>query len=275
MRWFGLWLVPLALVLMSISPVASHAVEIIAHRGASHDAPENTVAALRLGFEQGADAGELDIRLTRDGKIVVIHDADAKRTAGVQWPVADKTLDELRTLDAGRWKGAAWTGEKLPTLDEALATVPEGRRMFVEIKCGEEVLPALAGTFQRSGKRPEQLVLIGFKHATMAAARKLFPRHPIYWISGYDQDKKTGRRPDIDVLVERAKAAGFDGLDLSQDFPIDATFTARVKAAGLRLYVWTVDDPAIAARLVEAGVDGITTNRPAWLRQQLGERGRK
>src|SRR3954470_6568648 len=103
-------LVPLMAALLST--VASRGAEIIAHRGASFDAPENTVASLRLGYEQGADAGELDVHLTKDGRLVVIPDADTGRTGGRKQAVAEQTLDELRTLNAGqwgKWKGSAFT----------------------------------------------------------------------------------------------------------------------------------------------------------------------
>ena len=183
--------------------------------------------------------------------------------------VASRTLEELRKLDAGSWKGSQWKGEKLPTLSEALGTIPKGKRMFIEIKCGPEVLPVLAGVLQASGKKPEQLVLIGFSYTTMAKAKQRFPGLAAYWLVGYGADKKTGKRPDLETLIEKAKAARFDGLDLDSNFPINSEFVAKVKDAGLQLYVWTVDDAAVATRLVAAGVQGITTNRPGWLRKQL------
>jgi len=245
------------------------AVEIIAHRGASHDAPENTIAAFRLGWKQRADAVELDIQLTRDGQIVVIHDGDTKRTTGRSDRVADQTLADLRTLDAGSWKGPAWKGEKLPTLSEALETVPQGKRMFIEIKCGPEVLPVLQQVLAASRKTLKQVTVIGFNYATMKDAKSRLPKVPVYWLANYEADKKTQKRPEIDTLIRKAKAAGLDGLNLESKFPIDAALVAKVKAAGLRLYVWTVDDAALAARLSQAGVDGITTNRPEWLRGQL------
>jgi glycerophosphoryl diester phosphodiesterase len=245
------------------------AVEIIAHRGASHDAPENTVASFQLGWEQLADADELDIYLTKDGQIVVMHDASAKRTTGVDRQVADATLAELRTLDAGRAKGAQWTGEKIPTLAEALATIPNGRRMFIEIKCGAEVLPELERVMKASGRKPEQMVIIGFGYETMQQARQRFPQAPIYWLASAKADKETGQIPTIEDLIAKTKAAALNGLDLDFKFAIDAAFVGKVKAAGLELYTWTVDDALVARRLASAGVDGITTNRPAWLREQL------
>ena len=260
----------IAMALVSCHNGSLAAVEIVAHRGASHDAPENTVASFRLGWQQQADAGELDIRLTKDRQIVVIHDADTKRTTSASGLVASRTLAELRTLDAGSWKGSPWKGERLPTLSEALATIPDGKRMFIEIKCGPEVLPVLEGVLNASGKTPRQLVLIGFKYGTMAQAKQRFPKLTVYWIVGHGRDKETGLGPpSLNEMIDRAKTARLDGLDLSSKFPIDAAFVARVKSAGLQLHVWTVDDSSLAARLAAARVDGITTNRPGWLREQL------
>jgi glycerophosphoryl diester phosphodiesterase len=243
-------------------------VDIIAHRGASHDAPENTVAALRLGYEQGADAGECDIHLTKDGRIVVIHDADTARVSGHKQPVAAQTLAELRTRDTGqwgKWKGSAFA-EKVPELSEVLALVPAGKRLFIETKVGVEVLPELERVIRASGLNAAQLPLITFDLEVARAAKQRLPAHEVCWIVGYPSE---GSAPAIEDLISRAKAAGLDGLDLNFRYPIDAGFVQKVRAAGLKLYTWTVDDPAVARAEAVAGVNGITTNRPGWLRQQL------
>src|SRR4051794_19310515 len=93
----------LLVLLMPRASAAPPSVEIVGHRGASHDAPENTVAAIKLAWKQKADASEFDVYLSKDGKIVVIHDGTTKRTAGVAKKVIDQTLAELRELDAGKW----------------------------------------------------------------------------------------------------------------------------------------------------------------------------
>lgn len=262
--WFSSLLVSLCL-----GGATVQAVEIIAHRGASHDAPENTLAAFKLGWKQNADAVELDIWLTKDGRIICLHDDNTKRIAGVDKAVAAQTLAELRALDAGSWKGREWKGEKLPTLDEVLAIIPEGKRLVIEIKCGPEVLPELERVIQTSGKKPSQLVLIGFGYETMVQSKLRFPQVPVFYLHSYKKDKQTGQLPNLDELIRQAKAARLDGLNLHYEWPIDAAFVQKVKAAGLKLYVWTVDDDAVARKLAEAGVDGITTNRPEWLRQKL------
>ena len=247
------------------------AVEIIAHRGGAwKDAPENTLPAFKIGYDQGADADELDIYLTKDGQVVVIHDGNTKRITGVDGKVPEKTMDELRAMDAGNstsgWKGK---GVKLPMLSEVLALIPTGKRLFIEIKCGPEVLPALEKVLKTAGKKPEQTVIIGFGYDTMREAKAKFPNLAVYWILGWKKDKETGKYPDLEDVITKAKAAHLDGLDLDYKFPIDAAYVSKISNAGLKLYTWTVDDAAVAKRLSAAGVNGITTNRAGWMREQL------
>jgi glycerophosphoryl diester phosphodiesterase len=248
---------------------SSLGLEIIGHRGASYDAPENTLSSFKLGYEQKADADELDIYLTRDGKIVVIHDGNTARTTGVTNKVASQTYDELRRLDAGKW--GKWKdkgfSEKLPSLDEVLELIPDGKRLFIEIKCGPEILPELEKVLERGGKKPEQTVIIGFGYETMQQAKAKFPRLQVLWLAG--KDSKTKKYPPVEELIQKAKAAHLDGLNLEGSFPIDKEFVQTVHHAGLKLYTWTVDDPELARKEAAAGVEGITTNRPGWLRAQL------
>ena len=229
---------------------APRAVEIIAHRGASEDAPENSLAAFRLGWEQQADANELDIHLTRDGRLAVIHDASTKRTAAVDKPVAQQTMEGLRALG-------------VPALEEVVALIPDGRRLFIEIKCGPEALPELQRVVDASGKPRSAFVIIGFGYDTMVKAKKAMPDLPVCWLASSKD------APALEVLIAKAREGGLDGLDLHHGFPIDAAFVERVRAAGLKLYTWTVDDAETARREAAAGVDGITTNRPARLRRDL------
>ncbi len=246
-----------------------HAVEIIAHRGASFDAPENSLSAMKLAWEQGADGIETDIHLSKDGHIVVLHDFDTKRIGGSTNKVSTQTWDDLKGTDVGAWKGQAWAGEKIPTLDSILATIPDGKFILIETKVHAEILPALAKAMTASGKKPEQLRIITFHYETAKAAKARFPKNEIYWLASYAKDKTTGELPDIDLLISKAKDAKLDGLDLDWKFPFDAAFVKKVHDAGLKLHAWTVDDPDVAARLKAVGVDGITTNRPQFLRGRL------
>lgn len=246
------------------------AVEIIAHRGASRDAPENTLPAFRLAWDQKADACELDVHLTRDGRIAVIHDDTTQRTAGLNRKVAEQTFEELRELDVGAWKGLQWQAERIPSLEEVLAGVPDGKRMFIEIKCGPEILPELVRVIGGAPCKPDQLVIIGFGYETMKQAKELLPHIDVYWGAKPKEDSN-GSKLTAETLIEKASAAGLDGLDLDAGFAIDADFVERIHAANLKLFVWTVDAPAKAERLRSAGVDGITTNRPGFLREQFAE----
>lgn len=257
------------LSLLLISLAAGQNVEFVAHRGESHDAPENTLAAFRLAWERNVSAIELDVHQTCDGQLIVCHDPNTKKTTGVEKTIKDSTLAELRALDAGRWKEERFVGEKLPTLSEALATIPDGHRCFIELKTGPEVVPTLEKVIAASGKHPEQLAIISFNAETIAEAKRKLPQHQAYWIASVKPDKKTGvLAPSVEELIATAKSIRADGLDLSM--PPTPDYTKPIKAAGLKLFVWTINDPAVAKKFVELGVDGITTDRAAWLKQQVG-----
>jgi glycerophosphoryl diester phosphodiesterase len=247
-------------------------VEIIAHRGASRDAPENTLASLRLGFEQGADVGEMDIRLTRDDQVVLMHDSTTGRTAMVDLAIRETSLTVLKRLDAGRRRGIAWARERIPTLDEALSILPAGRRYFVEIKCGPEILLPLERSL-RWRAAPPRIAIIGFDWETMREAKLFFPKLEVYWLSAFKRERANkNRKPSADRLIERALAANLDGLNLLHTGPIDATFVRKAHRAGLKVYVWTVDSPRRARRLAALGIDGLATNRPGWMRRRLAVR---
>jgi len=244
-------------------------VEIIGHRGASFDAPENTLASVHLAWAQGADAVEIDVHLSRDNRLVAIHDANTRRTARVNRKVARQTLAQLHALDAGRWKGAQWTGEIIPTLEEVLASIPPGRRLFIEIKTRADAELELAHALLRCHCPPGQVVFISFSLPLVKSLKLSFPNFEVCWINELKRSWRTRRRPTPSILIHKIKAAGLDGLDVKARRSITPGFVKAIHEAGLKLYVWTVDSPATAKILVRSGVDGITTNRPGWLREQL------
>jgi glycerophosphoryl diester phosphodiesterase len=247
-----------------------NAAEVVAHRGESQLAPENTLAAVELAWQRGADAVEIDIHLTADGHPIVCHDEDTKRTTGRRLVIRQSTLAELRALDAGVWKGAQWKGQKLPTLKEVVDTMPEHHRLFVEVKSGAETVPVLKNVVEASGKRPEQVVVISFHPEVIAEARRLMPRHRAFLLVGLHKDKKTGPPPPtVEEVIADARKVKADGVDLSADPVLDRHFVERLHKAGLEVYAWTVDSPDEARRLIDIGVLGITTNRAGWLKQQL------
>lgn len=238
--------------------------EIIAHRGASYDAPENTIASVRLAWEQGADAVEVDVHLSRDNRVVVIHDADTERIAGVKRLVRNLTLTELQKLDCGRWKSPKYAGECLATLEDVVATIPSGKRMLVEIKTGPEIVPHFPSV-------PTNVVPISFDLEAIAAMKAARPDLQCYWVVGWRRDwKRGGWLPKPAQMIEQALANNLDGLDVGANGPVTAAFVKKAHAAGLGIYVWTVDSPAKAKQLRTAGVDGIATNRPGWIRKAVG-----
>jgi len=248
-------------IFMSANITALAAPEIIAHRGASFEAPENTLPALTRGWEL-APACELDIRLSKDREVVVLHDISAKRTAGLDRQISELTLPEILQLDAGLWKGKKWRGTKIPTLSEVLAALPPGKKLFVEMKAGPEILVPLKNVLENAQAAHGQIILISFDYATLLQAKKLMPWFEAYWLCSHMQDPVSGQFPEIEKLISLAKSARFDGLNLDENYPIDSVLMAKVRKAGLKLYVWTVDDPGLADKLSQTGVDGITTNRP-------------
>ena len=252
------------------SAAPAFAAEIIGHRGASHDAPENTLAAVNLAWRQQADAVEIDVHLSKDGRIVVIHDKSTKKLASKNRLVKSQTLAELKTLDVGRWKGKAWAGERIPTLAEVLATIPKGKRLFIEVKCGLEVVAELKSVLKSTKTRPRRTAVVGFSLETMTAVKRTMPEIEVYLVAKQTRSKLTRRwKPSIAALIRKAKSAKLDGLDLNASKALNRTSVARIKQAGLKVYVWTVNSPKEAMRLKDAGVDGIATDRPGWLRAQL------
>lgn len=242
----------------------------IAHRGASHDAPENTVAAFNLAWQQGADGIELDIHLTRDGKIVCSHDANTARTTGQAVSIAEATFAELRRLDAGAWKGTRWRGERIPSIDEVLAAVPEGKTVFIEIKCGPEILPVLKKALAGHELQPGQIVVIAFNPQVIAETKRQMPQLKALLLTAFETDKSTGAvRPSAKEILTTLEKIGADGVDCQAHAIIDQQFMRILRTAHKEVHIWTVDDVATARRGLQLGVDSFTSNRAGWLKQQL------
>lgn len=261
---------PFVLSLLVALGAGARDVEWISHRGESADAPENTLAAFQLSWERDVAAIELDVHRTADDRLLVCHDADLKRTASEPLAIKSTAADALTKLDVGRWKAAKFAGEKPPLLDEVLAALPDGRRCYIEMKVGPEAVPALVRCVEQAKLPAARLPIISFNAATCAEAKRKLPDHSVYLISGFKQDKPTGAwKPTIDDLIAEAKQIHADGLDLAYNGPLDAAGAAKIRAAKLGLYVWTVDKSADAKRMLDLGVDGITSNRAAALRDEV------
>lgn len=259
-------------VVLALSFLSASAADVVAHRGASAEAPENTLAAVKLAFDQGAHGVECDILRTSDGRVVLIHDKTTKRTTGVEGKVEELTLAQVQALDAGSWKSPSFAGERIPTLEEAFAVVPAGRRLVVELKGGKELIPGIATALGSTKLRPEQVEFIAFNYDTLKAVKETFPHHRVLLLMGYKVDKETGKPTvTLDELIGKCKAARFEGMSISKDWPIDAAFCAKVKTAELDLYVWTINDAEQAKRLAAMGMPVICTDKPKLLREALAK----
>jgi glycerophosphoryl diester phosphodiesterase len=243
---------------------------IIAHRGASFDAPENTLGAFRLAFEQGANGIEADFFLTADRHIVAIHDPTTGRTcAGADREVCRCSLAELQTLDAGTWKDPRFSGERIPTMEQVLELLPPGKVFLIEIKCGTAILAPLADLLRRSAVASEQLRIMCFDQEVVRQAKVLMPHIKAYWLVEY-QRSGGGWAPTLDAVVRTCREIGADGVDTDANPEVmTKQFVDGLRSAGLDVSAWTIDNPAQAATLAAAGVQFITTNRPGFLRQSL------
>ncbi len=238
---------------------------IVGHRGSSAEAPENTLASLALAWADGADGVEFDVLMTRDGRAVVHHDESLRRTTGRNALVAELTLDEIRLLDAGSWKGERWKGERIPTLSEALSSAPAARRLFVEVKCGPEIVPALFCDVKESGKDTDQVAFVGFSVDTMRAVKDAFPAHRA--ILNLEVGTYGGESAKQAVRV--AKREGFEGLGPGVRDTVDQAALRAMLDAGLEVFMWTVDSISLARLCREWGVHYVVTNNPGLLRRQL------
>jgi len=279
--WIGLAVWGLSLLLSQEGCMMQHRQNkgvgdpmIIAHRGFSYAAPENTLASIQLAWQVGSPAAECDVYLTKDRRGMVMHDESTGRTCGVDLKMKETDSEELRKLDAGIWKGQEYAGEKIPFLEEGIETMPKGRILFIEIKCGPEILPYLKEIIDQSGKE-DQLVIISFNLEAATKAKRLMHKIPTYWLVGSKEDEQTKQTiPYSDDLIRIAIENGLDGLDL-QNKGITAEFAREVFKHNLRLFTWTVDDLQEADRLQELGISGITTNRPDYLIKHLSDKKRR
>jgi glycerophosphoryl diester phosphodiesterase len=235
---------------------------ILGHRGASAQAPENTLAAFRLAMAQGADGVELDARRCASGEVVVFHDQDALRIAGAPLRVAEVPLDVLRELDAGAWKGAGFRGERIPLLAEVLEALP-GARVNVELKAerrDRRLAGAAAEVIRRAGASG-RVIASSFDAGLLAAFQRAAPEVAC----GLLVDRRAGWRLLAELALWRLRPEAVHpehGL-------ATAAQVGRWRARGLAVSVWTVDEPAEARRLAGLGVDSLITNRPGELRRLL------
>jgi glycerophosphoryl diester phosphodiesterase len=237
------------------APVAEGRPLVLGHRGASEDAPENTLAAFRLAVDQGGDGVELDVWRCRSGEVVVVHDEDARRVAGSPLRVPDATLSELRALDVGAWKGARFRGERIPLLLEVLEALP-GAVVNVELKSRGRDLrlgEAAARAITRAGAAG-RVIVSAFDFRLVSAFRLAAPEVPVALL--FDGDHPWRLRTAVAARLLHAAAV----------HPARALVTpervARWHRRGLGVNVWTAEAPADVERLTALGVDAIITDLP-------------
>ncbi len=234
---------------------------IVAHRGASKDAPENTIPAFNLAWQQGADAIEADFHLTKDNHIVCFHDKNTKIIADKNLTISQSTLAELRTLDVGLKHNKKFKGTTIPLISEVFATVPKQKKIYIEVKCGIEIIPHLLKAIDKSGLKDEQIIIICFNPNVLQAIKNKTPQYKALWLC---KIKKTLGRvtPSKESILTTLKKINADGLSSNKDYISEAS-VQRLIQKGYEYHAWTVDDTKTAYQLNTWGIKSITTNVPA------------
>ena len=249
------------LTALGVQTMLTASPEIIAHRGASHFAPENTLASFKLAWKKKADGIEGDFYLTKDGKIICMHDPTTKRTTGVDLTIKDSTYGQLKKLDAGKWRGEQWKGEKIPSMSEVLSVIPPDKKLYLEVKCGPEIILPLKKEIAKSGTKPEQVVIISFNSKVIAESKKQMPKCKALLLVGVNE-KEGKLAPAIDEIVDTLKTINADGLDVNAHPLIDKTFADTLRSNNFSFCIWTVNDLKTAERFEKLGIDAITTDNP-------------
>lgn len=242
---------------------------IVAHRGASRDAPENTIEAFNLAWEQGADAIEGDFHLTRDGHIVCLHNSTTEHVANANLVIRESTLAQLRELDVGAYRGEAFKSSVIPTLAEVFSTIPDGRKIYVEVKCGTEIIPALIEEIGKSGLKREQVVVISFSETVIEEFKSQAPAYKAYWLCNFKKEDSGEITPALEIVLETLALAKADGL--SSNINIPAPVLKSITECGYEWHVWTINDLATAKRFKQWGAQSITTDVPGFLKRNLAE----
>lgn len=241
------------------SVTADDRIAVTAHRGSSKTAPENSLSAIRLAIEQGCDFAEIDVQETADGVVVVLHDSDLMRMAGVDKKIWEISYDEVRTLDVGSSFSAQFAGERIATLEEVIETARGKLKLNIELKFNghdQRLVERVVEILRRTGFE-SSCVISSLNHACLPEIRRLNP----------------GLRIGAIVAVSLGEIG-----DLDVDFlSVDKKHVARRDVLahhrrGREVCVWTVNDPADMTRYIEYGVDNILTDDPATLIQMLRDR---
>ncbi|GAB3077194.1 glycerophosphodiester phosphodiesterase [Pedococcus soli] len=249
----------------------------VGHRGSSAVAPENTLASFALAVRQGADLVESDVQRSKDGGLVLMHDTTLARTTNVEqryptrspWRVADFTLAEIRTLDAGSWKSSRYAGQRVPTLAELVKLVRYSRSgILIELK-SPSLYPGIEAQVTRTWKqfpgylttalRTRRLVVQSFDATSLRRYHVLQPEVPV----GLLGTPAVADLPALSRWVDQVNPAYAT---------FDAAYVAQAHRWGLQVLAWTVDGTAAMDAALDRGVDGVITNRPDLLEAVLTQR---
>ena len=252
-----IWIFLVMMVVPMCKQEKSEGFIVIAHRGASRAAPENTLSAMKKAIEFGADYAECDVFQTKDGEIVLFHDEEMERTTGEQGMIWDYTLAELKELEAGSWFNEAFRGEPIPTLREVIRSVRGKMKLNIEVKISgkdpdiaQKVLDII-----RSENFEKECMVTSFERSLIEKVKDIAPDLATGFI--FDEEHP----PDI-----------FEGsweAVCSKRNIVDEEFVRKAKQSGKKLFVWTVNYPAEMRRFIDLGVDGIITDVPDILKEVL------
>ena len=250
---------------------------IIAHRGASGEAPENTMVAFKLAWELGADGIEGDFHLTRDGHIVAIHDKDTNKvTKGKNKLIVKKTsLKELQGLDVGSWKNEKYSKARIPTLEDVIDSLPEGKKFFIELKCGTEIMKPLIKVIDLKVKeRPilkTNISFISFDKDVIKSCRTQWPDIEANYLESYKKIKGISKwapnENEVFRLLKLSLASGI-GTQANKEV-LNPKFIKRLRLNQLSFHCWTINDVETARHFRDLGVDSITTDFPKRIRDGL------
>jgi len=244
--------------------------KIIAHRGESFDAPENSLSAIKLAWARGAKAVEIDIHLTADNEVVVIHDQHTRRVGDKKLYIKKSNLSELKAVDIGSKKSEKFIHERVPTLIEVLETVPSKAQIIIEIKCGKEVISPLIEILKTSNLSNAQIEIIAFNFEVITEMKKQAPYYKALWLLDLDYYLPHWLiRVKPKKIIQKVVENQLDGVNVWAGKTINQSFVKAFSNKGLLVYVWTVNDLNKAQNVINYGVDAITTDRAEWLMKQL------
>ena len=231
---------------------------IIAHRGISLDLPENSLSAFNASWAVGVDGIEGDFHLTRDGSIVCIHDDNTSKVCNKNLVICNSTLQELKELNL-QCEGKNHLNIKIPTLTEVLKTVPSGKKIFIEIKCGVEILSPLIKELSRSKINSNQVVIISFDRQVVKELKEMAPEYKALLLYSYEEGR------EVSSLINEMFDIKADGI--GTDNELSKEFVEKVIISGLEYHSWTIDNADTANQLISWGSNSITTNEPELLIQ--------